>query len=91
MEKENRKDPWIYYESQTFRLERTIKRLWILNIILFVSFVISNFVWINYEMQYEDVVTTEIEATQDGNGVNMVGGGDVSYGTESKDQNDENP
>lgn len=91
MEKENRKDPWIYYESQAFRLERTIKRLWILNIILFVSFVISNFVWINYEMQYEDVVTTEIEATQDGNGVNMVGGGDVSYGTESKDQNDENP
>ena len=38
------------------------------------------------DSQYEDVVSTEetiIDAQQDGEGTNIVGGGDVNYGAES--------
>jgi hypothetical protein len=37
-----------------------------------------------YEISFEDVVTsTTIQAEENGAGVNIVGGGDVSYGTDS--------
>lgn len=58
---------YIVYESTMARLERTIKRLWILCIIIFLAFVVSNGAWIYYESQYiDEVVTVE----QDGQGVN---------------------
>lgn len=44
----------------------------------------SNLAWFYYESQFTDEITT-IEATQDGNGNNIVGGGDVNYGAESTD------
>lgn len=49
---------------------------------------IGGFVW--YLNQYDfasetTTTTTEIEASQDGNGINIVGGGDVTNGAESKD------
>lgn len=78
--------PFVAYESELARLERTIKRLWILCIILVVVLVASNSLWIWHESQFEDVATT-IEAQQDGSGTNIVGGGDIEYGTESKDNN----
>ena len=55
---------WVH-ESEVARLERVIKRLWILCIIIFVAFVVSNAMWIRYENQYEDVITTEKTITQD--------------------------
>lgn len=55
---------WVH-ESEVARLERVIKRLWILCIIIFVAFVVSNAMWIRYENQYEDIVTTEKTITQD--------------------------
>ena len=73
--------PFIVYEAAQSRLERIIKRLWITVILLIVLLVGSNIGWLIYESQFEYVETTEIE--QDGEGVNIVGGGDVNYGAES--------
>lgn len=82
------KSTLIVYESAMARMERANKRLWIIVIILIAAFIATNAGWIYYESQFQ-VVETSIEAKQDGGGVNIVGGGDISYGTDSKDQ-DEN-
>lgn len=42
------------------RMERTIRRLWVLCIILIVLLAATNGAWIWHESQYEDVVSTEI-------------------------------
>lgn len=82
--------PYIVHESTMARFERTNKRLWIVIIILIAALVGSNLGWIYYESQYEVAETsTSIEAEQDGD-INIVGGGDISYGAESKGNN-ENP
>lgn len=73
-------------EANAVRLERTISRLWILLIIMLILLVGSNVAWICYERQFEDVVTT-IDAQQDGAGVNVIGGGDINYGSEGQDNN----
>lgn len=74
--------PYIVHESAQARMERTLGRLWVTIVLLIVLLVGTNLAWIVYESQFEDV---HIEAEQDGNGVNMVGGGDVTYGAESED------
>ena len=77
--------PYIAHEADMARLERVIKRLWIVVLLLVVLLVGSNCAWMYYENQFEDVETTgtqTIEADQDGNGTNIVGGGDVIYGAE---------
>lgn len=73
-------------------LERTIRRLWILCILLILLLVGTNVAWLYYESQFEDVVTTTetIDALQDGEGPNIVGGGDVNYGTTSENKKDNN-
>lgn len=60
--------------------ERTIKRLWICVLVLIVALIGTNAGWLYYESQFETIETT-IEADQ-GEGVNIVGGGDVNYGAE---------
>ena len=74
--------PYIVHESEVARQERTIKRLWILCIVIFLAFVLSNCAWIVYESSFEDTVT--IEAEQDGSGTNIISGRDLSYGSESQ-------
>lgn len=76
---------WIL-ESVSARLERTIKRLWVLCIILLLSLIISNACWIYYESQWQ-YVTTETEIEQDvkqetEGGDNSFIGGDY-YGSET--------
>lgn len=61
--------------------ERTIKRLWIIVLVLIIVLIGTNGAWLYYESQFQTVETT-IEAEQ-GDGVNIVGGGDVNYGAES--------
>lgn len=81
--------PYIAHESALTRQERTIKRLWILCIIIFAAFVISNGAWVYYEAQF-DTTTTQIEAEQEtaGGGNNIIVGGD--YGeTKGQDNNKE--
>ena len=74
--------PYIVHEASMARMERQAKRLWITILTLILLLVGTNAFWIWHEGQFEDVVTT-IEAEQ-GDGVNIVGGGDVSYGAESE-------
>lgn len=67
--------PYIVYEGEMARSERNFKRLWVIIVILIALLVATNTGWLVYESQFETVETTQIEAEQDGSGVN--------YGTES--------
>ena len=77
--------PFIVYESATARLERTIRRLWILCIIIFLAFVASNGAWIWYESQFEDTVVTQDVDTGEGTAV-VSGMGDINYGEGKTDR-----
>lgn len=66
---EEKNVPYIVFESTMTRLERTIKRLWILCMVLLAIIIGSNIAWIYYESQFEDVVATVTQEVQaDGNG-----------------------
>ncbi len=54
--------PYIAFESATSRQERTIKRLWILCLVLIIALLGTNAGWIYYENQFEDVVVTQENA-----------------------------
>lgn len=47
------------------RMERIIKRLWILAIIIFAALIVTNGAWIYYESQWEVVEETTETVTQD--------------------------
>lgn len=53
------KIPYIVFEGASTRLERTIRRLWILCIILIILLVGSNGAWLYYEKSFEDIVVTQ--------------------------------
>jgi len=55
--------PYIAFESATSRQERTIKRLWILCLVLIIALLGTNAGWIFYESQWQVVETTTV--TQD--------------------------
>ena len=61
--KENRKKlepvPYIVHESAMARNERTIKRLWILLIMMAALLVGTNGAWLWYESQFEDISVTQ--------------------------------
>ena len=77
--------PYIVHEGIETRLERTIEKLWIMCLLLILLLVGSNGAWLYYESQFSQTETTTIEAEQDGAGINVIGGGDISYGSEGKD------
>lgn len=52
--------PYYAHEGMVARMERTIKRLWVLCIILIILLASTNAAWIYYENSFEDVVSTEI-------------------------------
>ncbi len=73
--------PYIVYEGTMVRFERTIKRLWILCIIMFTALVISNGMWVYYESQFSVEETTEITQRNDGGYNNYIGNdGDIVNG-----------
>ena len=78
--------PYIAHESAQARQERTIKRLWILCIIMFLALVISNTAWVYYDSQFETSIT-KIQAEQDAQGGNnyVVNG---NYGETESNNND---
>lgn len=80
------------HDAYTSMAERTIRRLWILCIVifsaLFLALVGSNLAWLYYESQYTDEETTTIDASQDGRGINILGGGNVSYEPTSENYQD---
>lgn len=55
--------PYIIFESELARLERIIKKQFILIIIAICFLVGTNAYWVWYESQWEEVTTTEV--TQD--------------------------
>lgn len=75
--------PYVVHESSMSRMERTVKRLWILCIIMFSALIITNIAWFVYESQFEEVVETTQEIQQDidtGNGDAVVAGVGDAYG-----------
>lgn len=75
---------YLMYEDIVVRLERIIKRLWILIIIIFTAFVLSNSLWIYYQSQWQ-VVEEKQEISQEGSAdgggsVILNNGGDLNYG-----------
>ena len=82
--------PFAVHESAMARMERTIRRLWILLIVLVVLLVGSNALWIWYESQFEDVYT-EITQENDRDFNSYIGNdGDINNYGEANDQ-DETP
>lgn len=75
--------PYIVHEGAMSRMERVNKRLIAIIVLLIVLLVGSNIAWLIYESKYQDIC---IGAEQDGYGVNIVGGGDITYGPESENQ-----
>jgi len=85
--------PYIAYESMLAKEDRQQKRIVIVMgsiiALLVILLVVTNVVWLVAWNQYDYVDdTTEISAEQDGGGVNIVGGGDVDYGTEGNGKAD---
>jgi hypothetical protein len=76
--------PYAAYEYMLNREDRQQKRMSIIIILLIVLLVVSNVIWIVAWSQYDYVDDYSIDAKQDGDGVNIVGGGDIDYGTDSK-------
>lgn len=82
---EQRKDmpepiPYIAYEGTMARFERTIKRLTICLIITVIMLVVSNLAWLYYLSLYDYACET-VTTSQDGQGINIIGGGNnVSEG-----------
>lgn len=73
---------YLAYESMKVTLERTIRRLWILAIVLILLLAVTNAVWIYYESQWEDITITA-EQTADNQSNNYAVGGDF-YGGEAE-------
>ena len=77
-----REIPYFAFEAVLSRFERTIRRLWILLIILVVLLVGSNIAWLVYESQFETVSIeqdVQQEATaENGNAITSNAG--VTYG-----------
>lgn len=75
--------PYSIHEGMMARQERTIRRLWILCIIIFIALIATNAGWIYYESQF---ITEEVTQDVDtGNGAAIVARiGDI-YGTNQAD------
>lgn len=58
--------PYLVHEADMARQERTIKRLWILLILVIVLLVGSNCAWIYYESSFEDEIVTITQENDSG-------------------------
>ena len=82
--------PYIVHESDMSRLERQLKRLWIVILVLIFLLVGSNCAWLWYESQFETVETVEEiyqEVAQEADsGENHFVGGDMIGETNSQNE-----
>ena len=81
--------PYIVHESIMARMERTIRRLWILCIILILLLAGTNGAWILYENQFMDESLTVTQDLDSGNGGDAVINDGVHINGES--ETDSNP
>lgn len=78
--------PFVVHEAVLERQDRVIKRLWILCIVIFLAFALSNLAWIIYESRYEDETITVSQENEDGINNYIGNDGDITNG--SADNND---
>ena len=88
-------DPVDYrvHETALARLERINKRFFTLCLALFMALLVTNFGWLWYESQFEDVVMTQT-VSSDGAGdvaLNGVGSGELNYYGSESDTDNKNP
>lgn len=65
---------YISHEADMSRMERTIRRLWILLIIMLVMLVGTNIGWLMYESQFEDIAIKQDVSQQADVGDNSYNG-----------------
>lgn len=85
--------PYLVHEGDMSRLERQLKRLWIVILVLIFLLVGSNCAWLWYESQFETVDTVEeIVVDADENGIaNYIGNdGDIINGEGYSKENNQN-
>lgn len=80
--------PYAVHEISEAKNERILKKLITALIIAIALIFASNAIWLYAWCQYDYSSSETIEATQDGEGINIVGGGDISYGAESTNNKD---
>lgn len=73
--------PYFAHEGIMARMERTIKRLWVLCIILIILLAGSNAAWIWYENQFTDETFTVTQDTAGGTNNYIGNDGDITNGT----------
>ena len=76
--------PYIAHESAVARLERIIKRLWVLALVLIVLLAASNAAWIWWESQFEEV---RIEQENESGYNNFIGNDGDIYNGETDNNN----
>lgn len=78
--------PYIVHESAMARNERTVKRLVVALIVAILLIFASNAAWLYAWCQY-DYTSEETVFTQDGEGLNIIGGRNTAgiYGADSTD------
>lgn len=79
--------PFVAHEADMTRMERVVRRLWILCIILVLALVGTNAAWVVYESQFEDSVVTQTAEADDSSSAIINGSGTVNYGGESDSNN----
>ena len=72
--------PYIAHESAVARLERVIKRLWVLVLVLIILLAASNAAWIWWESQYQTIETTITQENADGYNNYIGNDGDIVNG-----------
>ena len=72
--------PYIVHEGAVARLERVIKRMWVLVLSLIILLVASNAAWIWWESQYETIETTITQENADGYNNYIGNDGDIVNG-----------
>lgn len=79
--------PYFAHEGIMARMERTIKRLWVLCIVLIILLAGSNAAWLWYESQFEDEQTTVTQELNSDGGDAIINDGVRINGTSETDGN----
>lgn len=78
----------IAFERMQVKDERNDRWRNIIIVLLIILLVVTNAMWLIAWNQYDYVDGYSIEAEQDGEGINILGGGDVNYGAENNNTQD---
>ena len=76
--------PYIAHESAVARLERVIKRLWVLALVLIIVLAASNAAWLYYESSFEEI---RIEQDNESGYNNFIGNDGDIYNGETDNNN----